>query len=198
MATPNRHSATAGPAAAVPDPHDFGLWSGFEGREELLGKQLLTLLKTLAATVPYEHHLNDALIKSHLNSIQFAKNEGILDRFVAHDVSNLAPIMERVGRLIEQTMNHEYGLVAMFERTGCFYQLVEEFRAEPGRRLWKSPFRHMLSRPGSVSRRDLTDEEVHESWTRPRILGYAATMKLPVRVSHWNGENGWLSCELAD
>ena len=203
MAQPARQAqpaTQAHPADAMhaPDPKEFALWSGFEGREELLGRQLLTLLKTLSAQVPYQHHLNDALVKAHLTTIQFARNEGILDRYVAHEVKTLAPINERIGKLIARTGNREYGLIAMFERTGCFYQLVEEFRVEPGRRTWKSPFRHMLAMSRQTGQHDLTDEQVHEEWTRPRLLGYAATMKLAVRVSHWNGDDGWLTCELAD
>jgi hypothetical protein len=182
----------------VPDLHDFALWSGFEGREALLGKQLLTLLKTMSATVPYEHHLNDALVKAHLTSIEFARSEGILDRLVAHQVGSLASINERVGKMIAQTGNREYGLVAMFERTGCFYQLVEEYRVEPGRRQWKSPFRQLLAMSRPTGQHTVTDEQIHEEWMRPRLLGFAASMNLPIRVSHWNGDDGWLTCELAD
>jgi len=186
------------PEPAVPDPHDFALWSGFEGREELLGKQLLILLKTMSATAPYQHHLNDALVKAHLTAIEFARNEGILDRLVAHDVKTLSPINERIGRLIAKTGNREFGLIAMFERTGCWYQLVEDYQVEPGRRRWKSPFRQLLSMSRRTGQHSVTDEQVHEEWTRPRLLGYAATMGIAVRVSHWNGEDGWLSCELDD
>jgi hypothetical protein len=200
MAQPaHQVSAAQHPAAApsAPDPKDFALWSGFEGREELLGKQLLILLKTIAADVPYQHHLNDAVLKAHMTAIQFARNEGILDRLVAHDIRTLAPINKRIGDLIARTGNREYGLIAMFERTDCWYQLVEEYTVEPGRRRWKSPFGLVLSMSTKSGQHDLTEEEIHEQWTRPRILGYAETMNLPVRVSHWNGEGGWLSCELA-
>jgi hypothetical protein len=200
MSQPARQvTAAQHPAASpnAPDPKAFALWSGFEGREELLGKQLLILLKTIAADVPYQHHLNDAVLKAHMTAIQFAKNEGILDRLVAHDVKTLEPINKRIGELIARTGNREYGLIAMFERTDCWYQLVEEYTVEPGCRRWKSPFNLVLSMSRKTGQHDLTEEEIHEQWTRPRLLGYAQAMKLAVNVSHWNGEGGWLSCELA-
>lgn len=91
-ARPLQNAAPAGPgsqqplvggqppaaAAVTPSVQDFGLWSGFEGREELLGRGLVQLLKTVIADAPYQHHLNDAAMKAHLNAIQFAKNHGML------------------------------------------------------------------------------------------------------------------------
>ena len=189
-------SAAPGQPAAPPSVHDFGLWSGFEGREELLGRGLVQLLKTVIADAPYQHHLNDAALKAHLNAIQFAKNLGRLPELVAHDVKTLSPINKRVGQLVTRTGNPEYGLVAMFERTDCWYQLVLEWTVEPGRRSWRSPFHTVLEMGRRIGQFDLTEQEIHEQWTAPRIRGYAADIGIKVKVSPWH-ESGRLSCELA-
>jgi hypothetical protein len=204
MATPARQQAPTasgqGPAGApqptVPTVEQFALWSGFEGREELLGRGLVQLLKTVIADQPYQHHLNDAALKAHLNAIQFAKNLGLLPQLVAHDVKTLAPVNRRVGQIVARTGNPEYGLVGMFERTDCWYQLVLEWKVEPGRRTWRSPFHTVLDMGRRIGQFDLSEQEVHEEWTRPRILGYAADIGIKVRVSPWQPD-GWLSCELA-
>jgi hypothetical protein len=187
------------PAAAktwkMPTPEEFGLWSGFEGREELLGRGLVQLLKTVIADVPYQHHLNDAVLKAQLTAIQFAKNNHLLSQFVAHDIATLRPVNQRVGKLVASTGNPEYGLVAMFERTDCWYQLVLEWKVEPGRRIWRSPFHTVLGAGRRIGQFDLTEKEIHEQWTVPRLHGYAADIGIRVRVSPWS-EDGWLSCEL--
>jgi len=185
-----------GQPPAMPSVQDFGLWSGFEGREELLGRGLVQLLKTVIADVPYQHHLNDAALKAHLNAIQFAKNHGMLPQLVDHDVKTLAPVNQRVGQLVAKTGNPEYGLVGLFERTDCWYQLVLEWTVEPGRRSWRSPFHTVLAMGKRIGQFDLTEQEIHEEWTVPRIQGYAADIGIKVKISPWQ-ESGWLACELA-
>lgn len=189
-------AAPAKPAWKVPSVQEFALWSGFEGREELLGRGLVQLLKTVIADVPYQHHLNDAVLKAHLNAIQFAKNHGMLPQLVAHDVKTLQPVNKRVAQIVQSTGNPEYGLVALFERTDCWYQMVLEWKVEPGRRTWRSPFHTVLAMGKRIGQFDLTEQEIHEEWTVPRLQGYAKDLGIAIRVSPWR-EDGWLSCELA-
>ena len=59
--------------------------SGFEGREEILGRGLMQLLKTIIADQPYKHHMNDAALKATLTALHFAKNKGLLEELVQHD-----------------------------------------------------------------------------------------------------------------
>jgi hypothetical protein len=203
MAEPARKEA---PANAAPPPQkaawktptvrEFGLWSGFEGREELLGRGLVQLLKTVIADQPYQHHLNDAVLKAHLNAIQFAKNNNMMAQLVEHDVKTLAPVNKRVAQLIASTGDPEYGLAACFERTDCWYQLVLEWRVEPRRRVWRSPFHTVLAAGKRIGQFDLTEQEIHEQWTVPRLHGYARDLGISLRVSPW-ADDGWLHCELA-
>jgi hypothetical protein len=198
MSTSNQDSPPpAGTATGwkTPTVEEFALWSGFEGREELLGRGLVQLLKTVVADFPYQHHLNDANLKAQLTAIQFAKNNAMLPQFVAHDIATLRPVNQRVGKLVASTGNPEYGLVAMFERTDCWYQLVLEWKAEAGRRTWRSPYHTVLDAGRRIGQFDLTEQEIHEQWTVPRLLGYARDIGIDIRVSPW-AEDGWLSCEL--
>lgn len=181
----------------TPTPEEFGLWSGFEGREEVLSRGLMQLLKTVIADQPYQHHMNDAALKATLVAIQFAKNNNMLPQYVEHDIKTLEPVNRRVGALVAKTGNPEYGLVAMFERTDCWYQTVLEYKTEPGRRTWLSPYRTVLEMGKRIGQFDLTEQEIHEQWTVPRMLGYAAAIGIKVKLSPWQ-EDGWLSCELIE
>lgn len=195
MAEAAKQAPPSRDAWPTPTPEEFALWSGFEGREEILGRGLMQLLKTVIADQPYQHHLNDAVLKAHLVAIQFAKNNGMLPQLVEHDVATLRPINQRVGALVKKTGNPEYGLIGMFERTDCWYQLVLDYKVEPGRRTWRSPFHTVLAMGKRINQFDLTEQEIHEQWTTPRMLGYAEDLGIKVRISPWQ-EDGWLSCEL--
>ena len=194
------------PIAEVP-PHEgragkseadkYKTLSGFEGREDELGRSMSILLKMLGNHAGYAHEMNDPLVKAHLNSIHFAKKHGLLAELVDHDIKTLAPINKRVGQMVASTGNPEYGLVAMFERTDCWYQLVLEWKAEPGRRTWRSPFHTVLEMGTRIGQFDLTEQEIHEQWTVPRLTGYAQDLGIPIRISPWR-EDGWITCELAD
>jgi len=63
--------------------------SGFEGREKLLGDAVSMALRTLDDHTPYPHDMNDALVKMHLSSVQFAKDNGRIADYVAHDVKTM-------------------------------------------------------------------------------------------------------------
>ena len=171
--------------------------SGFEGREEELGTAISMVLKTLSMTQPYPHETNDALIKSHLNTIQFAKNHGMLKELIEHDVKTMSPILARVGKMVQKTGNEEFALAALCERTGCHYQLVLDTKIEPGKRTWVSPYRRVLAASTRVGQHDLTEQEIHEVWVKPRIEAYAKTMGVNIRVSDWN-DDGVVTIELAE
>lgn len=179
----------------LPTTEEFALWSGFEGREEILGRGLMQLLKTIIADQPYQHHMNDAALKATLAAIHFAKNNNMLPQYVEYDINTLEPVNKRVRAMVEQTGNPEYGLIAMFERTDCWYQTVLEYKTEPGRRTWLSPYRTVLEMATRIGQFDMSEQEIHEQWTVPRLLGYAEAIGITVKVSPWQ-DDGWLSCEL--
>jgi len=77
--------------------------SGFEGREEVLGQAVALAIRTLKDSMPYQHEMNDALVKMHLNSVQFAKNKGLSKQYVEHDVQTMRPMLERTREAIART-----------------------------------------------------------------------------------------------
>jgi hypothetical protein len=171
--------------------------SGFEGREEELGKAMSVVFKTMQNTTPYVHEINDALVKAWLVTIQYAKNRGEFDELVAHDIETMEPINRRLKKVIENAGDKEIALIGIFDHTACHYQLVLETESEPGKRTWKSPFKNVLEACKKIGQFDLTEQEIHERWTVPRLMGYADALGVKFKVSPWS-EDGVLTCELVD
>ena len=171
--------------------------TGFEGKEAEVGKAVQLALKTMANSAGYQHEMNDALVKARLQAMQFAKDNDMMDAYVAHDVKTMSPINDRVGMVIEKTGDKEAALVGLCERTACHYQLVLETEAEPGKRSWKSPWGNVLNACKRMNMFDLTEQEIHETWFTPRILGYAKHLGVDVKVSDWS-EDGVVSIELVE
>lgn len=160
-----------------------GAASGFEGREELLGRAVAMAIRTLKDSVPYQHEMNDALVKMHLSSVQFAKDQGRMREYVQHDIKTMMPMLGRMKAIIEKTGDREIALVGMFDRTPCLYQLCLDLEASPGRRTFTFPFTHVLEVARRIGQFDLTSEEIHESWLKPRFYGYAEVLGVKIPVS---------------
>ena len=169
--------------------------SGFEGREALLGQAMSMVIKTLNQTEPYQHQVNGALVLAHLGAIQFAKNHGLLEQYVEHDRKMMEPVNFRIRKLIEETGNKDLALEAVFDITECHYQLVLDTRIEPGRRTWVSPFKTSIEACVRIGMMDMTEADVHNLWTRPRLEAYAADMGVEFRVSDL-GADGTITCEV--
>ena len=114
-----------------------------------------------------------------------------------HDVKTMETVNRRLGKLIEESGDREHALTGLTDDNSCHYQLVLETHAEPGIRTWKSPYGRVLEVSRQIGQFDLTEEEIHQRYTKPRLLGYAATMGVNIRVSDWS-ENGLITLELAD
>jgi hypothetical protein len=171
------------PGAGGGPPTMEGTSSGFEGREEMLGRAVAMALRTLKDTVPYQHEMNDALVKMHLNSVQFAKNHGLSADYVRHDVKTMMPMLTRMKGIIDKTGNKEVALIGMFERTPCLYQLCLDLEVAPGKRSFTFPYTHVLDIARRIGQFDLTDQELHDIWLKPRLLGYAEVMGVKIHVS---------------
>jgi hypothetical protein len=173
-----------------------GAKTGFEGKEAEIGKAVQLALKTMASSAGYTHEMNDALVKARLQAMQFAKDMGLMKEYVAHDVKTMSPINTRVGMIIANG-DKEAALVGLTERTACHYQLVLETQAEEGKRTWQSPWKNVLEPSKRMGMFTITEQEIHEEWFTPRILGYAKDMGVEVKVSEWN-DDGVVSIELVD
>ncbi|MCS6946578.1 MAG: hypothetical protein NZM12_03065 [Steroidobacteraceae bacterium] len=174
-----------------------GTSSGFEGREALLGQAVALAIRTLKDAVPYQHEMNDALVKMHLTALQFAKNKGLVKDFVEHDIRTMQPMLQRIKGFIEKTGDREIALVGMFDRTTCFYQLCLDLQGEKGRREFTFPFRTVLEMGRRIGQFDLTEQEVHELWIKPRLHGYAAAVGVKLDVSDI-GPDGKVVVKLLD
>jgi len=195
---PHAAKPAGGPPAGAPGMlNQYKTLSGFEGREPELGLSMSILLKMLGNHAGYAHEMNDPLVKAHLLAIQFAKNNGTLAEYIAHDIKTMEPINQRMKQIIEKTGMKEIAMVALFDRTACHYALALTTTGDGRTRTWKDPFGWVLTQCVKIGQFDLTSREIHETWTIPRLTGYGAAMGVTLKVSPWR-EDGEISCELVD
>ena len=188
-----------GPPPGVGGGHNpmAGTSSGFEGREELLGQAVALAIRTLKDSVPYQHEMNDALVKMHLTALQFAKDKGLVKELVEHDIKTMQPMLARMKGIIDKTGEKEIALIGMFDRTACLYQLCLDLKIEKGRREFTFPFTMVLNISRKIGQFDMTSEEVHELWMKPRLHGYAACVGVKIDVSDI-GVDGKVVVKLVD
>ena len=172
--------------------------SGIEGREKDFGEAVGVLLKTFMDTMPYQHEFNDALVKAHLSHIQFAKDHNLLKDMIDKDQKNMTPMLSRVRNSIEQTGNKELAMIAMFERTSCFYQMIATYHSETGKRVWKSPFGLVLEMGTRIGQFNITEQDVHDVWLKPRLYGYAEQLGVKIKITDKLGDDKMITCELVE
>jgi hypothetical protein len=161
----------------------------FEGREEELGKAIGLAIRTLKDAMPYQHEMNDALVKMHLNSVQFAKNAGLSEQYVEHDIRCMTPTLQRIRAEISAKGDPELALSGIFDRTSAFYQLCLDLEESPGTRRFTFPFSTVLSISRKIGQFDMSDAEIHDIWLRPRLLGYARELGVRLEVSDIDASN---------
>ena len=171
------------------DSQFAGASSGLEGRERELGLALGVVLKTMHEDESYVHELNDALVKALLSQMQFAKDRGMIDDLIAHEVKTLQPLLKRIRKHYERTGDLEMVMVGMIDRTSCHYQLIFETESKPGYRAWQSPWSRVLTQTRRLGQHDLTEDEVHDIWVRQRLKAYADVIGVGLEVSPI-GEDG--------
>ena len=176
------------------DAHDkdkkfIGAMSGYEGREDQLGRSMAVVLKTLNETKPYQHDINDAIVKMILTTIQFAKNNDMIDELIANEVEVTKPLLERVRKNYLKTGKLDTVLVGMIDRTACAYQLFIEIEKKDAERSWQSPFGLILEHTIRLGQHDLTEKEVHDIWIKKRYQAFAEVIGVDLLISDL-GEDG--------
>ena len=166
--------------------------SGFEGREEMLGRAMTVVLKSLNETKPYQHDINDALIKMILTTIQFAKNNDMIDELIENEVQVTLPMLERVRDNYQRSGELEDVMVGMIDRTACAYQLFLDKENSEAERRWTSPFRLILEHTVRLGQHDLTEKEVHDIWIKKRFNAFAEVIGVELEISDI-GEDGMVS-----
>jgi len=204
---PEMARPTGGPPPGVTGggPPDFGAIAaryleghktGVEGREHEFALGIMQVINTIKDTVPYPHEMNDALVKAWLLSIQFAKNQNLLPEFCQTDIDTMRPVNARMAQLIAATGEKELALEAVAGYSPCHYHLVLETWKEPGKRIFRSPFKQVLEASVAVGQFDLTEQYIHEEWFIPRHEGFAKDLGVPLHVSPWQ-EDGMITVSLA-
>jgi hypothetical protein len=206
---------------APPPPKDFYTHSGFDGREaelgaavmeairkagpaggdalsfdaaqqRMLGVAVARAIQTLSVEDPYQHEMNDAVVKAQLTALQFAKDNNVLATMVEHEVTTQTPMLKRVGKLIGMGGNPELGIIAITERTACFYQLVLDYKRDGMTIRWKSPYGVVLAAGSRLGQFNMTEKEVHETYTVPAMTKRAAVMGMDVTFAPWQ-DDGWIT-----
>jgi hypothetical protein len=163
------------------------------------GRYIETAVKTTNHNGSYQHQYNDALVKLHLTAVSFAKETNMYDKLVENDVKTTAYMMKRIGSAIQLTGRKDFALMAIFEQTTCFFQLVDELKwNSPTSITYTTPFTRVLNASQQVGIFEgLTDEEVHNNYTIPRYMAYAEIMGVNLDVSPL-GPNGEITVSLVD
>ncbi len=180
------------------DAFDWQAWSEkgnnpdalFEGREEELANALGLIVKTFQTPPwPYAHQMNDALVRQWLTSLQFAKDNGMIEQYVAHEVKTVSHILKRKAKEIAETGDLDIAIESLI-RTSCFVQLViDGHEREPGKLTYVSPFKRVLdATAGLTGQHDLSEKEIHKTFTVPRIEQYAEILGVDLQVSEWNDD----------
>ncbi len=171
--------------------------SGIEGREDELGLTVAMAVRTLQNQHFYDHEVNDAVVKLTFVMLQFAKNHDMWDEIVAHDIATMEGVNKRLGKLVEDSGDREWLLNGLTDDNTCHFQMVLDTHAEPGLRRWKSPYGRVLEVSRRIGQFDLTEEEIHQKYTRPRLLGYAKDAGVEIEVSDWS-DDGSITMRLVD
>ena len=217
--------AGGGKPKTPPAPEAFYMHTGFEGREQaltdaitrairdakpangetldftaeqqrMLGVAVAKAIKTISDDSPYQHEMNDALVKAHLTNIQFAKDQGLLKELIDHEVKTQSPMIIRVGKMIREGGSPDLATIALTERTACFYQLVQEYQRTGPTMRWKSPYGNVLNVTRQLGQHDLTEQEVHEVYTVPLMKKQAEVMGMAIEISPL-GTDGWITMTIS-
>jgi hypothetical protein len=122
----------------------FGWLNGKITERDDLNKGLKVLIKTYNNTKPYPHKFNDALIKTDLRTLDFAKRKGLEKGLAEHEAYVLKPIID--GRIKQQTaeIGKDRFLFWNFERPSCGYQRYEDIRIKDRERSFPCPYKNIL------------------------------------------------------
>ena len=166
--------------------------SGYEGMEDQLARAMNVVFMTLNERSAYQHDINDALVKMILTTIQFAKDNDMIDELIANEVETTRPLLERVRRNYLKTGQLDTAMVGMIDRTACAYQLYLKIDKTDAERSWQSPFGLVLEQTRRMGQHDLTEEEVHDIWIKKRYHAFAEVVGVELSISDID-ENGRVS-----
>ncbi len=171
-----------------------------EDRSAELGRLISDVFRTYQMRLPYWHQANDALIKEHLKTFDYALKRDILPDLVKHDVDSMYEILSERVYWVEQTGDISLALDAVTTPT-CFRNLTvgEGFQWHGKNKVsWLSPYQRVLEKGWKRNIwTDVTEEKIHQLWTKPRFLGYAKHLECHFDISDWDDATRMISIEVS-
>ncbi len=140
------------------------------------------LYQTYTDVLPYPHKFNDALLKAHLQGLDFAIKHNLWKEKVEHEAYILGPILEMIGGWVQE-QGPEKGLWGIFEANSCHYQQFERIEVKPGERLLQCPYKEMLDIVSSLGTFSITWEDVHHKWCIPLWKEFAKKVGIEIEVT---------------
>ena len=168
--------------AGVPD-------DAIVGREAEFGRAVANVARTFQIDASYPHRANDALVKRDLEWLQYLKEKGLLDDAVRHDIKIKTPLFQRRGEWIRKTGNLAMALDSMTDAS-CFRDMVVAtgFTKTSMQITYVSPYKEVLDAGTKRGMFTITEQEIHENFTTPTLIGYGKVLGVEVDVSPWNEE----------
>lgn len=164
------------------------------------GRLLSDIYRNYQMRLPYWHQMNDALIKEQLKTFDFALQRDIMPEIVQHDADSMYEILHERVHWIEQTGDISLALDAVTTPT-CFRNLTigEGFQWHGDRKVsWISPYKRILE--AGWKRKiwlNVTEEKIHQTWTKPRFLAFAKHLDCHFDVSDWDEETRLITVEVS-
>ncbi len=174
-----------------------GLDLDFAGREAEVGLATSKMIKTMNSASAYQHEMNDALVKMTLEFIQYAKNEGKMSEVARQDAMTQFPMLRRVATMIEKSGDKELALKAITDQTTCFFQLAGAVERAPGMVTYRAPYGNVLTQTSRMGMHDLTEQEIHDQWTKPHIEVWSEILGVEILISDWQ-EDGMVTLSVPE
>jgi len=169
-------------------------------RKPEFGRLLSDIYRTYQMRLPYAHQANDALIKEQLKTFSFALEKGIMQEIIKHDVDSLYEILHERVYWIEITGDIRLALDAVTTPT-CFRNLTigEGFQWHGDKKVsWISPYKRILEKGWKRNIwTDVTEEKIHQLWTKPRFEAYAEHLECHFDISDWVEETRVITIEVS-
>jgi len=165
-----------------------------------LGRVLSDTYRNYQMRMPYWHQANDALIKEQLKNFEFALKRDLMGELVGHDVDSMYEILHERVYWVEQTGDISLALDAITTPT-CFRNVTlgEGFQWHGKNKVsWQSPYQRVLEKGWKRNIwTDVTEEKIHNLWTKPRFEGYARHLECHFDISDWDDETRLVTIEVS-
>ncbi len=182
-----RNQAEIGEEAGMMLARQLGLAENLvAGREAEFGRAIVNLARTFQMTASYEHRANDSLVKRDLEWLQYLKDKGLMADAVRHDIAIKTPLFLRRAEWIKRTGDYALALDSMTD-ISCFRDMAvaDGFQKAGLQLTYLSPYKKVHDAGTKRGMFTLTEQEIHEQFTIPTLVGYGKVLGVDVDVSPW-------------